>query len=219
MPFEAIVLGLISAVRPTASAAIYALLTSDQPRRALLTYLVAGFVFSTSVGLLVVGVLHNVDGFRRDSVRGAVIDLMIGAAALGFAAGAGSGRLSWRPSEGRREPSPWVARLRDPSFGMLVGAGVATHLPGLFYLAALSVINAGDPGLIQGAVEVLIFNGLWYSTGVAALVAFILRPDATRRRVDAIRTWLTENERAVVIIVFAVTGAYFTFTGLHTLLT
>lgn len=214
VPFEVIVLGLVCAVRPTATAAIYALLCSARPRRALLLFLLAGFVFSTSVGVLVVTALHGFTGFTRDTTLSDVVDVMVGAAALGFAAGVSSGRLAGRGHGGERAPSPWVARLREPTAGMLVLAGIATHLPGLLYLAALNVIVSSRPGVVQGVLQVVAFNGLWYSTGAAALIAFIARPVATRHTVDAMRAWLSAHERAVLVTAFSAVGGYFLLAGL-----
>lgn len=218
MPFEAIVLGLVCAVRPTASAVIYALLNSRAPRRALATYLLAGFAFSATVGIAIVAVFHDVVGFRRAGTPAGIVDLVIAAAAFGVAAGARNGRLArWSGNE-RRESPAWVARLREPSPRMLVAAGVGTHLPGLFYLAALNLIIVGGAGFVSEATQVLVFNGLWYSTGAAALAAFILRPAGTRHAVDALRAWLAAHERAVLVGVGLAVGVYFLLSGLDILL-
>lgn len=217
VPVEAILLGLASALRPTGVAAIYALLGSRTPRRSLLTFLAAGFAFSVTVGVLVVLVLHNVTGFRRTATSGAIVNIVLGAAALGFAAGVWWERVAWRARTEQRAPSPWTARLHDPSVGMLVVAGIATHLPGLFYLAGLNSIAGARPGLIGSVLQVLVYNGLWYSTGAAALIAFLVRPDATRTTVELVRSWLRDHEREVVAGVCVVVGVYFLGTGLREL--
>jgi hypothetical protein len=215
VPFEVIVLGLASAFRPAGIAAITALLGSRAPQRSLLIFLVAGFAFSTIVGLLVVLGLHQVSGYRGGSVAGDVGDLLIGVAVLGFAAGLLAGRTGRPAGAGSR----WTARLRDPSAGVLVAAGVATHLPGLFYLAALHVIVLGRPDLIVAALQVLAYNACWYSTGALALAASLRAPQATRRAVERGEAWLSAHERTVVLAVAAVVGGYFTAAGLHGLLT
>ena len=83
------------------------------------------------------------------------MDLVGGVAILGFAFGylrgvrGGGGRrveANRRPVPGR--PAPPVARLA-------AGAGVATHLPGLFYLLGLDVIAAEDPGAVDGIDRVV----------------------------------------------------------------
>lgn len=217
MPVEAILLGLASAFRPTGIAAIYALLGSRAPRRSLLIFLVAGFAFSVTVGVLVVLTLHSVTGFRRGATSGAIVDIVLGAAALGFAAGVWWQRVAWGSERAAPASPAWIGRLRDPSVGMLVLAGVATHLPGIFYLAGLNSIAGARPGMIGSVAQVLVYNALWYSTGVAALVAFLLRPDATQTTIERMRSWLRDHQREALAVAFAVVGVYFVVSGLRTL--
>lgn len=217
VPYEAFLLGLASAFRPTGIAAIYALLGSARPRRSLLLFLAAGALFSVAVGVAVVLALHQVTAYRRQTTASGVVDLMIGAAALGFAAGVFSGRVGWSPAAQRTAPG-WVTRLRDPSARVLIAAGIATHLPGIFYLAGLHLIAVGRPGPAAGIAEVLVYNALWYSSGVVALAAFVLRPDGTRTAVERMRGWLRDHERQVLVAVFMVVGLWFTGAGAQTIL-
>ena len=89
-------------------------------------------------------VLHGVGIKTGNSTAYAVIELIGGGAALGFAAGMAAGKLP-RERESSVSDSRLVRRLRDPSPSVAAGAGVATHLPGLFYLLGLNAIAAGDP--------------------------------------------------------------------------
>ena len=57
---EVIALALANAVRPTAFAAVYALLSAPRPRRPLFAFTVSGFAFSAAVGILIVSALHGV---------------------------------------------------------------------------------------------------------------------------------------------------------------
>ena len=50
MNIEVVALALLNAVRPTAFAAVYALLSSSRPRRSLLAFTVSSFVFSAPSG-------------------------------------------------------------------------------------------------------------------------------------------------------------------------
>jgi hypothetical protein len=52
---------LANAARPTGIAAVYALLSSPQPKRMLTVYILAGFAWSCAVGILVVSALHGVN--------------------------------------------------------------------------------------------------------------------------------------------------------------
>ena len=104
---EAIGLAIASAVRPTGFAAVYALLSAPRPARRLAAYVVVGFAWSCTVGVVVVSVLNGVGIETGSSTAYAVIELIGGGAALGFAAGLAAGRLTsvrcWSP------PSPWSA--------------------------------------------------------------------------------------------------------------
>jgi hypothetical protein len=88
MNLEALVLGLFSGLRPgTSLAAVLALLKAPRPKRLLLFFTAAGFASSWAIGLVVVGVFHGADVAVGGSTFAAVLDVTLGAAALGFAAG------------------------------------------------------------------------------------------------------------------------------------
>lgn len=207
-------LALASTVRPTSVAAVYALLASHEPRRLLSIYIAAGFVVSAAFGIVVVGILHTTITLR--SSPHALFDLFLGVAALAFAAGVAAGTL------GRHEPDSTTTsqvpdRLRHPSPKLAAGAGIATHLPGLFYLAALADILAGRPSLLGATIDVLLYNLIWFAAAIAALAFFVARPDSTRSRVAALNAWGARHERRVLIVVFAVLGAYLIAKGLRSL--
>ena len=81
---------------------------------------------------------------------------MGGVAALGFAAGMAAGRMP-SPGAGSRRGDrvtppgerELITRLRNPSIGLAIGAGIATHLPGLFYLLGLNAIADLRPGFVS----------------------------------------------------------------------
>ena len=81
-----------------------------------------------------------------------VIELLGGVAALAFAVVVGTGRrqLPTR-DEGGGEESGTIQKLRNPSVTTALVAGIATHLPGLFYLIALQAIVAEGRSLVIGA--------------------------------------------------------------------
>ena len=59
MTFEVIVLAFASGLRPAGVAALYALLSASHPRRVLIAYIVGGFAFSVTVGVIVVAVSYT----------------------------------------------------------------------------------------------------------------------------------------------------------------
>jgi Sap, sulfolipid-1-addressing protein len=217
--WEAIALAVASAARPTGLAAVYALLSAARPRRLLTAYVVAGFAWSATVGIVVVGALHGVNVATGTSTANAVIDLLGGGAALGLAAAMATGRLQTESDpHSPSQDSTMVRRLRDPSLTLAAGVGVATHLPGLFYLLGLNAIAATDPGFAAGAIDALIFNAIWFSTPVGSLVLSVRRPSDTRRALARLNAWVRRYERAAVAIFLAGVGAYFATKGAVNLL-
>jgi len=167
----------------------------------------------------VVGALHGVNVATGTSTANAVIDLLGGGAALGLAAAMATGRLQTESDpHSPSQDSRMVRRLRDPSLTLAAGVGVATHLPGLFYLLGLNAIAATDPGLAAGAIDALIFNAIWFSTPVGSLVLSVRRPSDTRRALARLNAWVRRYERAAVAIFLAGVGAYFATKGAVNLL-
>ena len=219
MTLDVIVLALASALRPAGVAALYALLSAEHPRRALIAYMVAGFTFSVAIGVLVVVAFGGAD-IRIGGTVEYLIELLAGTAALGFAAGVAAGRAEL-PSRGNATgpDSAMAVRLRHPSVRTAAVAGVATHLPGLFYLVALNEIVAHRDEIADGVVAVLVFNAIWFGAAIASVVIFMVRPGAARRALLRASAWARLHSRGVTIAVFAAVGAYLVVSGAVGLLT
>ena len=219
MTLEVIVLALASALRPAGVAALYALLSASHPRRVLIAYIVAGFTFSVAIGVLVVVAFGGAD-IRFGGTVEDLIELLAGTAALGFAAGVAAGRAEL-PSRGNPTgaQSSMAVRLRNPSVRTAAVAGVATHLPGLFYLVALNEIVAHRNAIADGIVAVLVFNAIWYGAAIASVVLFMVRPGTARKALLRASAWARLHSRGVTIAVFAAVGAYLFVNGAVGLLT
>jgi Sap, sulfolipid-1-addressing protein len=216
---EVIVLALASALRPAGVAALYALLSASHPRRVLIAYIVAGFTFSVAIGVLVVVAFGGAD-IRFGGTVEDLIELLAGTAALGFAAGVAAGRAELPSRENATgSQSAMAVRLRNPSVRTAAVAGVATHLPGLFYLVALNEIVAHRNAIADGIVAVLVFNAIWYGAAIASVVLFMVRPGAARKALLRASAWARLHSRGVTIAVFAAVGAYLFVNGAVGLLT
>ncbi len=184
-------LGLASVVRPTSVAAVYAFLAARSPTPLLLAYVLAGLALSLSVGVAAVAIVHvtppppSVTTTGRD-----IADIVLGVLALGSAGYYGLRTPPDTPAVERpaRTPSRLRRRLSQPTVSSAALAGVATHLPGVFYLGALAAIVASRPGLVGGLLQVGFYNLLWYAVPLAALASWTLRPgDDPRHRRTAHR--------------------------------
>jgi Sap, sulfolipid-1-addressing protein len=214
MNLDVLVLALASAPRPAGIAALYALLSASPPRRVVVAYLVAGLTFSVAVGVLVVAILYGAGIDYRGTEVYSAIELIGGVAALGFAVGVGTGRTQLPARhEGADEGSAMIQRLRNPSVTTAAVAGVATHLPGLFYLVALNAIVAGSRSLAVEVFEVLLFNAIWFGAAIASVVIFLIRPGVARRALARVDGWARRHARTVTVVVFAVAGSYLVIRG------
>ena len=225
MNLEALVLGLFSGLRPgTSLAAVLALLETPKPQRLLLFFTAAGFASSWAIGLVVVAVFHGANVAVGGSTFTAVLDVAFGAAALGFAAGLQRG---WVQPTRRRSSSPSATAagsrfdrgLRNPSARVAVAAGIGTHLPGLIYLAALNAIASERPAPVDAALQVAIYDILWFLVPLASLVLAVVRPGAARAYLDAATAWVRRHEHALLVSGSLVIGGYLVVKGTASLLT
>ena len=102
MSLEALALAVIRAIRPTALASVYALLSSPTPRRRWRHTRSPAVASSAIAGAIVVLILHGVRLETGSSTVNAVIELAGGGAALGFAAGIATGRIRVAPEVNNR---------------------------------------------------------------------------------------------------------------------
>ena len=216
MNIEALVLATASAVRPsTSTAAVYALLASERPRPVLAAFTIGGLIFSCAFGVLVVSALHGVSLPGRESDRNAIIDLVAGAAMIGFAAGAWSGRFErLRRRRGPDQPGRIVSMLRRPTLRVAAAAGAATHLPGLFYLVALNAIAAGSPPLPEAIVAVLVYNAIWFSVPIAAFVVAGRHAAGAHEKIARINDWARAREHVILVVLFGSVGVYLVVKGI-----
>ena len=219
MNLDVLVLALASAPRPAGIAALYALLNASSPRRVLLVYIAAGFAFSAAIGILVVAIFHGAGIDYRGTDVYAAIELVGGLAALGFAIAVETGRrqLPSRDSTTREEPKI-IRTLRNPTVTTAAVAGVATHVPGLFYIVALNAIVAEGPSFASGVLQVLLFNAIWFAAAVVTVVIFLLRPGAAPRALTRVAGWARRHTRITTVLVFGLAGSYLAIRGMTALI-
>ena len=219
MNLDVLVLALASAPRPAGIAALYALLSASSPRRVLVAYVAAGFTFSVAIGVLVVAIFNGAGIDYRGTDVYAAIELLGGLAALGFAIAVGAGRREL-PSRGSgtREESTIIRRLRNPTVTTAAVAGVATHVPGLFYIVALNAIVAEGPSFVAGVLHVLLFNAIWFAAAIAAVVSLLLRPGVAPKAMARVYNWAQRHARVTTVLVFGLAGSYLAIRGITALI-
>jgi hypothetical protein len=216
----ALVLALASVIRLTSVASVYAMLSTARPNRLLTAYIVAGFVFSAAIGIVLATVLGVSTAPRaRDEVR-AVIAIVLGAVSLGYAAGLLSGLVSG-PVRDHADAYPepdsksWLSRqLADLSVPRAAIVGVLTHMPGLFYLAALSAIINSTSSSTSRIFQVVLYNAIWFSMPLTALVLATRRSDELQHFLRWITEWIWSHQREIMIAVFGLLGVYLIVRGI-----
>jgi Sap, sulfolipid-1-addressing protein len=215
---EALVLALSGIVRPTTLAAVYTMLSGPRARRLLVAYLAAGLVLSLTVGTVIVVVLQGYTTSSGSTLGRAVVDVVLGAAACGYAAGVWTRRQS-EPSAMTERTGAWIQRrLQNLKVTGAALIGVVTHLPGLVYLAALNAIVASAASTTGAVVQVVVYNIIWYSVGIGALVVSAFHPTAARDLLENAQAAIRPHSRTIVVVFFAIVGLYLIGKGLLVLL-
>jgi Sap, sulfolipid-1-addressing protein len=210
---EALALALVSIVRPTTAAAVWAMLMARRPRRLLTTYLLAGMAVSLTIGIAAVLLADGVPALRVSRSTHGILVVALGVVALLLSVAAGLGLMHrFRPA------APASAqRQRTLSPAGAATAGVVTHLPGVFYLAALGAI-AGTGAAVTGAVlQVVVYNLVWFSPAIVALGACLFGPIPPADRLAGAVRWGQAHEDAIVAVSLAVVGVWLVAKGVSAL--
>src|SRR4051812_49032676 len=219
MSVDALVLALASVIRPLSVAAVYAMLGGARPTRLLTAYLVTGFVFSAGLGIVLVTLLGIAGGPGAPDEAHAVIPFILGAISLSYAAGLLSGWVQ-APVPDRTEAttgpgaSSWLGRqLTDLSPRRAALAGVLTHKPGLFYLAALSAITNSTSSNANRILQVAVYNAVWFAVPIAALALARRRPAELQDLLRRATAWVWGRQREIMITAFSILGVYLIVRG------
>ena len=167
---------------------------------------------------MIVVVLQGYSTSTTSVLGGAVLDVVLGAAACGYAAGVWTRRRS-EPSAVTERMGSWVqGRLKNLKVTGAALIGVVTHLPGLVYLAALNAIVAGTASAVDAVVQLVIYNVIWFSVAIGALVVSAFHPTAARDVLENAEAAIRPHGRTIVVAFFAIVGLYLIGKGLFILL-
>jgi hypothetical protein len=210
---EALGLALVSIVRPTTAAAVWAMLVGARPRRLLAVYLLAGMAVSLTVGIALV--LAAGDAFSPrsgHSFRGPVL-LVLGILAV---LGAVAVRLGWM-RRFRPDAMAVAHRTRRLSATGAATAGVLTHLPGVFYLAALGAIAGTGTAAAGEVVQVVVYNLVWFSPAIVALGICVFGRIPSGDRLAGAVSWGRAHQDTILAVCFGVVGVWLIAKGVSDL--
>jgi uncharacterized protein YjeT (DUF2065 family) len=211
---EALILAVTAIVRPTSTAAVVAMLSKRRPQQLLVAYVLAGLAFSIAIGTLVVVLLHGFgpSGLPRAGRR--LISTALGVVALCYAGAVWIGWLPRPRAETALPSTTWMRRqMQDLSPSKAAAAGVLTHLPGLVYLAALNAIVGDATSTLNGIVQVVVYNAIWFSMPVVALVVSVHRSAEMREFLARMASWARRHRRAITVVFLGALGTYLLVAG------
>jgi hypothetical protein len=204
MTTEALVLAVVSVVRPTTAAVVWAMLVGTRPRRLLGCYLLAGMLVSLTTGIAVVLVVGGALSPRQVSARRATVLLVLGAAALVLAV---AFALGWRSGPRPERPAA-DSRVHHLSPAGAATAGVVTHLPGVFYLAALSAIVATGVPAGGAVLQVVVYNLVWFSPALVSLGICLWGVAPAADRLDAPLAWARTHQGSLLAAISGLVGVW-----------
>jgi hypothetical protein len=205
-----ILLAFGASVFPTLLACVAIIVSRPEPRGLLLAFFAGGLIVSltSGIGLLVLfNDGHAVLGSTKHAPHPAN-SIVAGTVALLFAWLMASSRGHalidrWRSRRKRRRPAEkakakeatsWAERrLGQASAKIAFVIGAAINLPGPFYILAIGKIARGHYGPVEQVLLIVLFNAIMFLLLEIPLVGYLVSPETTTERVQAMSQWLNAN--------------------------
>lgn len=184
---------------------------------AVILMLLSAHAGSTSLGLLigwVVGIAAAVTvftvvagGLGASQSQTGVSWVKVGLGAILMSAGL----RQWRGRNQHKGPPKWMATIDRMGFVQALGLGLALAAinPKNLLMAAAAGVAIGAGGLTvpQTVVAVAIYTVIAASTVAVPVVAYAVAKDRMRAPLDEAKSWLQDNNAAVMAVLFLVIGA------------
>ena len=122
-----------------------------------------------------------------------------------------SGLRQWRGRNERKGPPKWMAAIDRMGFVQALGLGLALAAVNpknlLMAVAAGVSIGAGGLTVANTVVAVAVYTVIAASTVAVPVIAYSVARDRMRAPLDDARTWLQDDNAAVMAVLFLVIGA------------
>jgi hypothetical protein len=183
------------------------MLNRPRPLLQLSAFLCGGFLMGLTVGAAVLFLLES----RAESAHFTLPRVQIAIGVLALLAAAVLAVTKGRP----RTPPAWLSRLLDGQSLWVAGAaGLGIALPSVDYLAALAVIGTADISSTTRLAALLVFNVVAFALIEIPPLAYLVAPDRTRARLEALNDWVRARGRRGVAVLVAVVGTVLLVAGL-----
>ncbi len=202
---QAVGFAFLAALSPGAVVVVTAYLGSASPRRTVFFFLLGALVMTVAAGIVVVVALHA-GGLNHPRQRQPRYGLRLGLGVLALGASIALARRGPRP-KGPGQKKGLLDRLlsrRGPIAPIV--AGMIVFVPSAAFIAAVQAIGTAraSTDLVAGALALVVLIDVMLAW--VPLVLFILRPDATARRLQGLHGWLEVHGHAVLVGVLALAG-------------
>lgn len=122
-----------------------------------------------------------------------------------------AGLRQWRGRNEKKGPPKWMAVIDRMNFIQAFGLGFALSAINpknlLMAVAAGVAIGAGGLSVTDAVIVIVIFTIIAASTVAIPVVAYAVAKDRMRGPLDDAKTWLQDNNAAVMGVLFLVIGA------------
>ena len=205
---ELVLVALSAMVSPTTlSFCVLALVMGDRPLRTGAWFYLGAFAATIAVGVAAAFVLGDVASSNHPNTPKTWVAVVDVVAALALAA--------WVIRMLRRPPNPQRAASMIDQMGRvasspaiaIVGAGAALANPGGFIPIALKTISELDPSAGQYVVDWLFFSFVSLLPLSVALIALLVAPNPTERRLQSVRVWLEGHLRWIAAFLVVLIAA------------
>jgi len=197
----------LAALSPTALLITATYLGSARPRFTALCYLAGAVFMSTVMAILVLVVLRSTH-LQIPNHRTPRYGLRLGLGLLILAVGAVVARHRPRPSDPARPGRGIVARLlASPAPLTAIAAGLVIFTPALTFIAAIQVVATAQAGPALSAAGLIMIIVIYVASIWLPILAYLVAPQLTSRKLTAFNAWLVANGRAILVIGLMVAGA------------
>jgi hypothetical protein len=210
VPVQAIPLALISSLYPLGLAAILLLARAGRPRPRVSVFLAGALTCTLAVGFVVVFALHDAGVGQSDHGSDQYwLRLVSGVVFMAAAV-----VVSRRPPKPRSGPSRVSRAANEGGLFAIFVVGIALYLPSPTYLAALEEVGSTKMNAAATAVWVLIVVALVLITVEVPVLLFLLAPDWTVPKLEAVDAWLDRHGHTLLVWVVGVIGLWLFIDGL-----
>lgn len=236
MLIEIFLLAVGSAVFPMLLAGVAVLLSRENPAPLLIAFWLGGFTTSVVAGMVILltfGEKASSLGAKGPTLAPPYsIAAGVFVIAVAWLLGTNKGRSiidGWRArrkehkeakgkvkahKEGPSRSEKLEKKLLDGGSVFAGLAGAILNLPGPFYLIALGDIATKHYAVGAELALVLLFNLIMLVLVEVPLVGFLINPETTDRKVEALSKWLNRNGIKIVAAIALVWGVSFIYKGI-----